>query len=320
MDYHSSEGGEKKVENVLKAGCEITGSAIGGAMGFFMGGPLGAATAGAIGTATGGLLADVATRILSRREKVRIGATAQYAYDQIQQNIERGKQVRQDSFMKPLASGRAPFQEIFEGVLLKAQREHEEKKLRYIGQFFANVAFDRYCSAEQANYLLTLLERLTYQQLVMIRTFRPLDLSEVRVSRRSDEDLMQWEKDLIKRRKDEQSLLRDGLRETMRSGTISSDRYVAYAALFELFRLGIVAHKNHDTGLEDEPPQYMIRINFASTFSTAVGELIHSFCGLETIPIEDVMDLKNILDYTAPIQVYVTRDMFQKDEGDEKEK
>jgi len=303
------EDDDRQVQEIFVAGCEITGSAIGGAMGFFLAGPLGAAAAGAIGTATGTLLADVAGRFLSQREKARIGATAEYAFAQIQYNLNAGEEVRKDFLMKNLPGNRSFCEEIFEGVLLKSQREHEERKLRFLGQFYANVAFDPSCSPQQANYLLNLLDRITYQQLVMIRTFRPLDLREVRVTCSPGEGLSKWEKELIKHREEEQRVLRDGLLPTMQSGAITSDRYSAYAALLELFQLSIVAHEQ-ENGLHRDAPQSMTQIDFSSTYSTPLGERIHRLCGLESVPAEDVNELKKILDYNAPIEIY-----FQKEKS-----
>jgi len=183
-------------------------------------------------------------------------------------------------------------------MLLKAQREHEERKLRYIGQFFGNIAFDRYCSAAQSNCLLNLIARLTYQQLVMIRTFRPLDLHEVRITRwPGEEELTSWEQDLMSKRKTAQRQLRSGLPPRMRSGGVTLDWYAAYGALFELFTLSLVAHIQ-ENGLPNRPPSSITEIDFASTSSTVICEQLHRLCGLESIPIEDVEELKHVLAYT----------------------
>lgn len=96
MDKPTSDSQSERIETILKAGCEVTGSAIGGVMGFFLGGPVGGAAAGAIGTAAGSLLSDMATRMRSRREMARVGATAQYSIEQIQRNIEAGMILRKD--------------------------------------------------------------------------------------------------------------------------------------------------------------------------------------------------------------------------------
>jgi hypothetical protein len=295
MKDHASNSQAERVETMLKAGCEVTGSAIGGAMGFFLGGPVGGAAAGAIGTATGGLLADIATRMLSQREKARVGATAQYAFEQIQRNLDAGQTIRRDTFMSGSPDRRAPFEEILEGVLIKAQREHEEKKIRYLGQFLGNIAFDANCSGGQANYLLSLLERLTYQQLVMIRTFRPLVIRG-NIAPDLGEDLSPRELDYISRRMEEQESLRMGLLESMESGAFNSDGNAANAALMELFSLNVV-HYQQRSPLDAEHPQSMNYINYNTTFSTGIGEAVHDLCGLENIPIEDIDSLKRAFNY-----------------------
>jgi hypothetical protein len=265
-------------------------------MGFFLGGPVGGAAAGAIGTATGGLLADIATRMLSQREKARVGATAQYAFEQIQRNLDAGQTIRRDTFTSGSPDGRAPFEEILEGVLIKAQREHEEKKIRYLGQFLGNIAFDANCSSGQANYLLSLLERLTYQQLVMIRTFRPLVIRG-NIAPDLGEDPSPRELEYISRCMEEQESLRMDLLETMENGAFNSDGIAANAALMELFSLNVV-HYQRQSIFDAEHPQGMNSINYNSTFSTGIGEALHHLCGLEDIPIEDVDSLKNAINYT----------------------
>jgi hypothetical protein len=190
---------------------------------------------------------------------------------------------------------RAPFEEILEGVLIKAQREHEEKKIRYLGQFLGNIAFDANCSGGQANYLLSLLERLTYQQLVMIRTFRPLVIRG-NIAPDLGEDLSPRELDYISRRMEEQESLRMGLLESMESGAFNSDGNAANAALMELFSLNVV-HYQQRSPLDAEHPQSMNYINYNTTFSTGIGEAVHDLCGLENIPIEDIDSLKRAFNY-----------------------
>ena len=81
-----------KAKEIIKAGAEIAGKAVGGALGFLAAGPLGAAGAGAAGGAVSVviakgailLLGDIAHRHISHREVERIGATAAMALDAIQ--------------------------------------------------------------------------------------------------------------------------------------------------------------------------------------------------------------------------------------------
>jgi hypothetical protein len=295
MDQLSSDSQNERIEAILKAGCEVTGSAIGGVMGFFLGGPVGGAAAGAIGTAAGSLLSDIATRMLSRREMARVGATAQYSIEQIQRNIEAGMILRKDFYMADLTGGRAPFEEIFEGVLIQEQSEHEEKKLRFLGQFLGNVAFDHHCSPEHANYLLGLIERLTYQQLVMLRTFNPPVIGIL--ASENENELTELDGDYIRLRMEEHENLRDGLLECMETGIVDSDGSAANVALLELFALNLVDYQRLSP-LENERPQSMNQINYALTYTTLLGTELHDLCGLAGVPIEDIACLKKIFDYT----------------------
>jgi hypothetical protein len=54
---------------------------------------------------------------------------------------------------------------VLEGTLLAAANAYEQRKVEYIGRFYANLAFDPTVSPSFANLLLRLLDRLTYGQL-----------------------------------------------------------------------------------------------------------------------------------------------------------
>ncbi len=60
---------------------------------------------------------------------------------------------------------------MFEGVVLAAQREAEEKKVRLYGNLLANLAFDQSTSRSQANFLIRLGEDLSYRQLCLLSLF-----------------------------------------------------------------------------------------------------------------------------------------------------
>lgn len=184
---------------------------------------------------------------------------------------------------------RAPFEEIFEGVLIQAQSEHEKKKLRFLGQFLGNVAFDQHCSPEHANYLLGLIERLTYQQLVMLRTFMPLVMGIV--APETGNELTELESDHIRQRIEEHENLHDGLLESMETGIVIPDGCAANAALMELFALNLV-HYQRRSPLDNESPQTMNQINYALTYTTSLGIELHDLCGLAGVPIEDIDCLK----------------------------
>jgi len=161
----------EKILAFLKNSAPIAGGAVGGAIGFVTGGPAGAALGGALGAALTHGVEEAAQRALSHREKIRVGAAASYAIDFIRERVEHGDKPRDDKFFENFEDGPSMAEEIFDGVLQKAKGDHEERKARFYGKFDSNVAFDVSCSRSEANYVLNVLERLTYGQLVILSLF-----------------------------------------------------------------------------------------------------------------------------------------------------
>lgn len=172
-DGKEKKGGEERVRTLITGGAELAGGAIGGALGFLAGGPIGAAGLGAGGVAAGKALMhvgdEIAERMLGPREKVRVGGVLAMAANGIAERIGRGEQIRTDGFFDEGARGRSNAQEVAESILLKSQREPEERKLPYIAKLFTNVAFDQNVSAEMAHQLTKTAEQLTYRQLCILR-------------------------------------------------------------------------------------------------------------------------------------------------------
>ncbi|MDY0275513.1 MAG: hypothetical protein RBR42_08775 [Desulfomicrobium sp.] len=160
-----------KVESLISAGSDLVGAAVAGALGFFADGPTVAAGAGVVGIGVTRVLHDVAARILSSRETARIGATAAIAVFSIRERLKNGETLRGDKFFEARGARPSSAEEIFEGTLLAAKNTHEEKKSRYLGYLFSNVAFDETCTEEEANYLIHVVGSLTYAQLVLLRLF-----------------------------------------------------------------------------------------------------------------------------------------------------
>jgi hypothetical protein len=153
------EEAERGTADIINAGGEITGGAIAGAAsGFLIGGPAGALVGGAAGAGAPllklmitAIVGDIAER-LSEREKIRIGGVINYASYKIQERFKTGEKLRTDGFFElpptrhpacaeiPIIE-RPPAEEVIEGILLAVQREHEEKKLPFIGNLIANIFF-----------------------------------------------------------------------------------------------------------------------------------------------------------------------------------
>lgn len=185
MDEH-----DQKVVALIEHAGAIGGAATGAVLGFLAGGPVGAAIGGAFGAAVQGAAAEVADRELSRREKMRVGATMSYAIDFIRGRLLRGDAPREDGFFQRNETDRSPAEEVFEGALLKVKNDHEERKARLYGQLFANVSFDDNCSPAEANYLLHVMDTLTFLQLSLLSLFgRAADFPELRTNDYGDKNV-----------------------------------------------------------------------------------------------------------------------------------
>jgi hypothetical protein len=157
---------ERALRAFLEPGREIAGELAGVGIGFLLGGPVGA-IAGAV---VPSLVAQL-HRQLSEREQKRTAAVAIIAAARIQRMLDLGHEARHDGFMQGEAGHRSPAEEIAEGILISAQREHEEKKLPYLGNLLANFAFQEGLSRSDANLCLRFADRLSYRQLCLLALF-----------------------------------------------------------------------------------------------------------------------------------------------------
>jgi hypothetical protein len=161
-----------RLRALIEDGAEIAGGAVGGALGFFVAGPFGAAFGGASGAAAATMLKragqEVSERLLGPREKVRIGGVLALATEEISRRLQNGEKLRTDDFFKEQPSGRSYAEEVAESVLLKSQREPEEKKLPYMAYLLSGIAFDGEISAEMAHQIAKAAEQLTYRQLCIL--------------------------------------------------------------------------------------------------------------------------------------------------------
>lgn len=156
-----------KLKTFLKKGSEISGGAIGGAIGL-IGGPAGAIAGGGLGVLTGQLLNEVIERAFSDRQKIRIAATSTFLFDGIAKRLENGERIREDGFFDRKTFNRSKAEELFEGTLLKCTNQFQEKKIKFISKIFEKVIFDSDISAESANQLLVISDSLTYRQLCIL--------------------------------------------------------------------------------------------------------------------------------------------------------
>ncbi len=168
IEGHRHEG----VRTAVTIGAEIAGWSAGGALGFLFGGPVGSAAGGAAGVIISRSLvaagAEVCDRVLSSREKARVGVALAVAAERTQERLASGDNVRDDGFFSD-GTERPPFEEVTEGLLLAAQRAYDEKKVQHIGRLLANLNFRADLNVQSASVLVRLSDQLSYQQLCLLR-------------------------------------------------------------------------------------------------------------------------------------------------------
>lgn len=172
------------IRGMINSGTEIAGGAAGGALGFLAAGPAGAVLFGAAGAAMAVVLrkvgVELSERFLGPREKVRAGAVLALAVEEVQRRMAQGEQLRDDSFFKQASDGHSEGEEVVESILLKSQREPEERKLPFMAHLLAAIGFDRGLSAGMAQQLTKLAEQLTYRQLCILKMAATREQFELR--------------------------------------------------------------------------------------------------------------------------------------------
>lgn len=164
---------EKKeiIENVSDVAGSAVGAAAGAGVGIAIAGPAGAVGGALAGDAIERVFKwagnEISKRILSKREEKRISDVITIAKEKIESNFEENKILRHDDFFSEL-DNRTSAEEILEGTLLVAQKEYEERKIKYIANLYANIAFDENISREIADRLIKISSELTYRQLMIL--------------------------------------------------------------------------------------------------------------------------------------------------------
>jgi hypothetical protein len=167
MDKNINDSGKEALSELASLAPEIAGSAAGALIGL-TGGPIGAiigGVAGPIMTHVIQVTVDALQRKLSTREKVRMASTIAFTVEKIEENINKGLKLRSDSFFYSEPNARSAAEEIAEGIIMIAQKEYEEKKLKYLGYLLANIAFNPSIDRPSANLLINVAEQLSYRQM-----------------------------------------------------------------------------------------------------------------------------------------------------------
>lgn len=172
-DQNSKENKENVIVEIIQTGSEMGGSVGGALIGVLLAGPAG----GVIGGAAGPLLTrlfikagkEIRQRFFGEREKIRVGFTYGVGYQKVTLRLKKGDLIRSDDFFDNSEINRSTAEEILEGVIKSAEKEFEEKKLKFYGNLLANICFTANVNKDKAHYFLRTVQNLTYKQLCILQ-------------------------------------------------------------------------------------------------------------------------------------------------------
>jgi hypothetical protein len=101
---------------------------------------------------------------LGPREEKRIGAIFLYTSHALKDRLASGEKLREDGFFDLDETGKSKDEEIAEAIVIAAEREHEERKIPYLGQLYAFIATRDSIDQGLANHLVRLAKSLSYRQ------------------------------------------------------------------------------------------------------------------------------------------------------------
>lgn len=174
---------DTKIRKLIRAGQDIAPEAIinasAAAIGFEIAGLSGAIVGGmGLGSVIVQSLSLFATKQLAKREEQKVGLTAIYAKNKIEENLKT-KEIRDDDFFEDTQE-RSAANEIFEATLTAAQRDSEEKKLEYYGNLLGNIPFYPEINRVKANHLIKTAQDLSWNQLCILAVAHKNNLPQLR--------------------------------------------------------------------------------------------------------------------------------------------
>jgi len=193
-------------------------------------------------------------RFLAHREKARVGLVYGLAAVAIQERLEHGDTLRTDDFFDRDITDRSKSDEIVEAILIAAQRESQEKKLPYLANLLAFIAFESRIDVGMANYMIKTASSLTYRQYCLLEVARnPHDknLRPASMARQQQQN--------------------------------ASQVFAALMECYELYRLGLVKFQ-YQIGLVAKIED----MDVSSITLNGLGPYLHLAMKLDTIPSEDI--------------------------------
>lgn len=156
--------------------------------------PSTAAVAAMAGTGIAAVGADIARRVLSPRQELRVGEVFLQAGAAIKAKEVLGEHIREDGFFDE--GHRSAGHEFAEGVILAAMDSFEEKKIPYLANLMANVAVTPTVDAHTANFALRVADKLSWLQLCLLGIIdRPEDYP---MPEEPFEEAKQWDRHTVR--------------------------------------------------------------------------------------------------------------------------
>jgi hypothetical protein len=171
---------ERSGLQLVQLGAETAAAGVGAAAGLVLGPP--GSVAGAVaGPTLVRMVAwagrEVKSRILSPKEEERIGTALYYALGRMKEREENGELPRSDGLFEPGDDPRG----VLEGSLLAAAKSYDALKVPFIGAFYASFVFEEGVGVDEAHFLLTVWDRLTYHELVVLSYVADSEFAEERM-------------------------------------------------------------------------------------------------------------------------------------------
>lgn len=111
---------------------------------------------------------DFDTRKLSELESERVKDVMVLAIKKIEKNLLEGKQLRDDKFFSDRLNDRSDGEEIFESIIISAQREAQKMKLVFYANLLANIGFCEDINSDEAIQIISYAEKLSYRQCLLL--------------------------------------------------------------------------------------------------------------------------------------------------------
>lgn len=200
---------------------------------------------------------EVIDRRLAPRQEARVSRAIASAAIRIIERQAQGEVPRDDGFFDTIEnSDRSPSDEVSEAALLAAMNSAEERKIDFIAQLLANIAFDQTIDESTAHLLIKTAEKSSFRSLILLKLVAKTDA--LGLQRRPHGDAPLTPTELAPLAIELYGLLRDGLVE-MKDAEVDVDRYAV---------LGI-----------DE-------IDPSRTYLSPFGKLLHDSLDLECLSLE----------------------------------